>query len=49
MTDPDLTRALLEHGGYRAGVVLIALMVAVGLAVFVIDVFDGLKKKERDE
>lgn len=44
MTDPDLTRALLEHGGYRAGVVLIALMVAVGLANWVLDAIADARK-----
>lgn len=40
---------VLAEAGYVAALVLIGLMVAVALAVFVIDVRDGIKKKERDQ
>lgn len=39
----------LAEAGHFAALVLIGLMVAVALAVFVWDVWDGLKKKERDQ
>lgn len=49
MNAPDIAQAMVTDRGLMALVVLITAGVAVGLAVFVIDVFDGIKKKERDD
>lgn len=49
MNAPDIAQAMVTDQGMMAIVVLAGLMVAVGLAVFVLDTVDCIKKKERDD
>ena len=49
MNAPDIAQAMVTDHGLMALVVLAGIMVAVGLAVFVLDTSDCIKKKERDD
>lgn len=49
MNAPDIAQAMVTDRGLMALVVLITAGIAVGLAVFVLDTSDCIKKKERDD